>query len=97
MSGFGWRSSTDHNIYALDLETGEKRWTFFTEGPVRFAPAIKRKHVYAVSDDGHLYCLDADKLLNELKIETASMYDGMAAANRKIFISLKNGKVVCWQ
>ena len=37
------------------------------------------------------------KLLKELKLETASIYDGMAAANGKIFISLKNGKVVCWQ
>ncbi|MFC1497596.1 PQQ-binding-like beta-propeller repeat protein, partial [Verrucomicrobiota bacterium] len=53
-------SSTDHKIYALDLKTGEERWAFFTEGPVRFAPVFKGKHVYSVSDDGYLYCLNAD-------------------------------------
>ena len=35
------------------------QWTWQTEGPVRFAPAIANGRVYAVSDDGHLYCLDA--------------------------------------
>lgn len=33
-------SSVDNKIYAIDAKTGEVRWTFFTEGPVRFAPSI---------------------------------------------------------
>src|SRR5262245_59101628 len=31
-------SSTDHQLYALEAATGNVRWTFFTEGPVRFEP-----------------------------------------------------------
>jgi len=52
-------SPNDGSVAAFDAETGEERWRFFTEGPVRFAPAVWRGKVYAGSDDGHLYCLDA--------------------------------------
>ncbi len=57
MAFFG--SSADHKVYAIDLQTGTERWTFYTEGPVRFAPVVRDGRVYAASDDGHLYCLQA--------------------------------------
>jgi len=50
-------SSADGTITALDAATGSLRWQFATEGPVRFAPAIWKDRLFAVSDDGHLYCL----------------------------------------
>jgi outer membrane protein assembly factor BamB len=53
-------SSADDKVYALDSITGNERWTFFTEGPVRFAPYISNDKVYAASDDGYVYCLSAD-------------------------------------
>ena len=52
-------SSADDKIYCLDATTGEQRWTFFTEGPVRLAPTIAEGRVFVGSDDGHAYCLDA--------------------------------------
>ncbi len=52
-------SSADHKVYALDANTGREKWSFFTDGPVRFAPAVWKDRVFAVSDDGHLYCLSA--------------------------------------
>jgi len=51
-------SSSDHAIHSLDLDTGEPRWRFFAEGPVRLAPAVYGGKVYASSDDGAVYCLD---------------------------------------
>ena len=51
-------SSADHKVYALDLASGEERWHFYTEGPIRFAPVIVGERVYVASDDGHLYCLE---------------------------------------
>ncbi len=52
-------SSSDNKVYALDGETGAIRWEFYTEGPVRLAPAVWKGKVYAGSDDGKVYCLDA--------------------------------------
>lgn len=52
-------SSVDHKIYALDAATGKEKWHFFTGGPVRYAPTIADGRVYAGSDDGYAYCLNA--------------------------------------
>ena len=46
-------------LTALDAQTGEELWTFFTEGPVRVPPAGHDGKVYFCSDDGFLYCVDA--------------------------------------
>lgn len=60
-------SSTDDQIHAIDSKTGREKWTFFTAGPVRFAPVVWKDKLFAVSDDGYLYCLSAadGKLINK--------------------------------
>ena len=50
-------SSADDKVVAIDAESGKLRWTFFTGGPVRFAPVAWFGRVFAVSDDGHLYAI----------------------------------------
>jgi outer membrane protein assembly factor BamB/SAM-dependent methyltransferase len=52
-------NSSDCTVYALDAKTGKEAWTFVTDGPVRFAPAVWQDRLFVVSDDGHLYCLGA--------------------------------------
>jgi len=52
-------SSADDRIVALDAATGAERWSYVTGGPVRLAPTVFGGRVYAGSDDGYLYCLDA--------------------------------------
>ena len=52
-------SSVDNGIHAVDARTGVQSWTYFTEGPVRLAPTVADGRVYAGSDDGLVYCLDA--------------------------------------
>jgi outer membrane protein assembly factor BamB len=47
-------------VVALDLSTGAEVWTFFTGGPVRLPPVCWQGKVYITSDDGHLYCVNAD-------------------------------------
>ena len=50
-------SSRNDRVTALDTRTGQEKWRFYADGPVRFAPVVWDKKVYFVSDDGYLYCL----------------------------------------
>ena len=50
-------SSADCRVYAIDAWTGREKWTYPTDGPVRFAPAVWKNRLFVVSDDGYLYCL----------------------------------------
>ncbi|OAI54042.1 hypothetical protein AYO44_03935 [Planctomycetaceae bacterium SCGC AG-212-F19] len=53
-------SARNDTLTALDTRSGAEKWVFQTNGPVRFAPAAWDGKVYFVSDDGHLYCLEAE-------------------------------------
>jgi outer membrane protein assembly factor BamB/ubiquinone/menaquinone biosynthesis C-methylase UbiE len=50
-------TSADCRVIARDAVTGAERWSFYTNGPVRFAPAVWKDRIFAASDDGSLYCL----------------------------------------
>lgn len=54
-------SSFSDSLHAYDTRNGAERWRFFADGPMRLAPAVANGRVYAVSDDGCLYCLDAER------------------------------------
>ncbi|OGV70791.1 MAG: hypothetical protein A3K19_19130 [Lentisphaerae bacterium RIFOXYB12_FULL_65_16] len=53
-------ASLQDTVTAYDAETGAEQWMFVTGGPVRFAPAVWQGRVFVASDDGFLYCLDAN-------------------------------------
>ncbi|MFQ5810911.1 MAG: PQQ-binding-like beta-propeller repeat protein, partial [Armatimonadota bacterium] len=52
-------SSAENKVYALDAATGDVRWTVFTGGAVRLAPAVWNGRVYFGADDGCVYCVQA--------------------------------------
>ena len=52
-------SPKNHSVTAIDVVAGTRKWRFFTDGPVRFAPVFSNGNVYFGSDDGCMYCLDA--------------------------------------
>ncbi|MFC1717422.1 PQQ-binding-like beta-propeller repeat protein [Candidatus Poribacteria bacterium] len=54
-------SSASDRMVALDTETGEERWSFYVGGPVRLPPVAHNGKVYFISDDGYLYCVDAQQ------------------------------------
>jgi len=47
-------------LISLDAETGKERWRSYVNGPVRLPAAAAEGRVYITSDDGYLYCIDAD-------------------------------------
>ena len=50
-------SSSEDKVVAIDAGSGKLRWTFFTGGPVRFAPAAWRDRIFVAGDDGYLYAI----------------------------------------
>ncbi len=53
-------SMVSDRVTAYDTRTGEEKWRFYTEGPVRFAPVAYQDKLYFVCDDGYLYCLQSE-------------------------------------
>ena len=53
-------SNRNDTVTALDTRTGQTKWCFYADGPVRFAPVAWQGKAYFVSDDGCLYCVNAD-------------------------------------
>jgi len=47
-------------LLALDIATGRELWRFYADGPVRLPPVAWQGKVYFVSDDGFLYCVNAE-------------------------------------
>jgi len=54
-------SMVTDSVTALDTETGRAKWVFYADGPVRLAPVAWQGNVYFISDDGHLYCVEAEE------------------------------------
>lgn len=47
-------------LVAIDTATGKELWSFFTDAPVRLPPVGWQGRVLFTSDDGRLYCVDAE-------------------------------------
>ena len=52
-------SSVDDAVHCLHAGTGEEKWAFYTDAPVRLPPSWHNGKVYFGSDDGYAYCVDA--------------------------------------
>lgn len=58
-------------LMALDANTGRELWSFVTEAPVRLPPVGWQNRVYFCSDDGFLYCVNAEDGTLEWKFSGA--------------------------
>lgn len=57
--GVVYIGSGDHNVYALDVETGTLKWKFKTGDVVHASPAVANGTVFIGSWDSNFYALDA--------------------------------------
>jgi serine/threonine protein kinase len=49
--------SYDHNLYALDLETGNFKWKYATEGGISGRPAVREDSIILGSEDHRLHAV----------------------------------------
>jgi eukaryotic-like serine/threonine-protein kinase len=66
-----YAGSTDGNLYAVNLATGDQRWKFATEARITSSPATERGTVYFSSYDGKFYAVDASTGKLKWKFQTA--------------------------
>ncbi|MFP6763515.1 MAG: PQQ-binding-like beta-propeller repeat protein, partial [Planctomycetaceae bacterium] len=79
-------SSRNDSVTAVDLKTGQQRWRFFADGPVRFAPLVYQGKVYFGADDGALYCLDAGTGLQQWRFTAAPTARKVIGSERVISV-----------
>ena len=77
-------SMNNDSITAYETESGREIWRYVTGGPVRFAPVVYKSKVYAASDDGHLYCLDAKDGALVWRFQAAPDHDKVLGNERLI-------------
>jgi len=58
-NGFVYVGSHDHNVYALNADTGTKIWNYTTASVVYSSPTVTNGIVYVGSDDHNVYALNA--------------------------------------
>ena len=51
--------SSDSNVYALNIESGEQEWSYKTGGSIHTSPAIYENSLVIGSWDSKIYCIDA--------------------------------------
>jgi outer membrane protein assembly factor BamB len=70
--GLVYFGSGDHNVYALDSQTGALRWKFATGDVVHASPAVSNGVVYIGSWDRNMYALDASTGAERWRFQTGN-------------------------
>ena len=84
--------SHDHNIYAVNLATGDENWSYETEGVVAGKPLLVNGMVVAGSFDKNLYALDARDGSVRWRFEGGNWFWAGAVSNgRTIFAPNMDG------
>ncbi|GEM_PF-1600590 len=85
-NGLVYVGSFDENMYALNMFTGQKIWSY-PAGDFHPAPAVANKIVYGITSEANIYALDATQ---GTKIWNYSIYDGGDTAQQPYF-AISNG------
>ena len=82
----------DHNMYAIDANTGKLKWSFKTDGPITSSPALWNRTLYFGSEDGTFYAVNIDTHKLRWKYRTdGPIYSSPAIAERMVFFGSTDG------
>lgn len=76
--GLVFVGSSDANVYAIDLASGNRVWAYRTGGDVEAGPCVVDGSVYIGSSDRHLYAFDANSGAFKWKYKTGGKILGSA-------------------
>lgn len=62
--------SSDGNVYALNVNTGQLKWKFETKGSIHCSPVLYKNTVYIGSWDANLYAIDIETGKEHWRFET---------------------------
>ncbi|MEK6247074.1 MAG: PQQ-like beta-propeller repeat protein, partial [Planctomycetales bacterium] len=79
-------SAQTDSVTAIDTQTGEEKWQFFAEAPIRFAPVASGDRLYFGADDGCMYCVRADEGSLIWKFDTASSVRNVLGNDRLVSV-----------
>jgi outer membrane protein assembly factor BamB len=84
----------DHNVYALNANTGHKLWSYATRyGEVDSSPAVANGVVY-VASGGHVYALNASTGAKLWSYTTGSRVESSpAVTNGIVYVGSDDGNV----
>jgi len=85
---------SDNKLFAVNLQSHQKRWEFETEGTVSSSPALVDTTIYVGSEDGRLYAVDAatgEKLWDI--ITGGKITSSPAVADGTVYISSHDGNL----
>ena len=63
-------ASTDKNVYALDVFTGDTKWVFPTGAPVKQEPLVADDDIYVVNDEGNMSEIDVATGMSRWTVST---------------------------
>lgn len=77
-------ANTKGEVYALDLDKGNKKWAFMTGGKIYSTPVVSGKYLVVGSADGFVYCLNADTGKELWKYKTDKAVLGSPIINKGV-------------
>ncbi len=71
-NGTVYFGSDDEHLYAVDIQTGQEKWRFKTDGEVNVPSAVADGTVFFGSNDDYLYAVDTESGQEKWRFETDS-------------------------
>ncbi|MDO8737067.1 MAG: PQQ-like beta-propeller repeat protein, partial [Thermoleophilia bacterium] len=83
-------------FYALDANTGEKKWEFVADRPILVSPVVSSAMVLFGSEDGNFHSLDSASGTEKWRIETGRGINTVATVfNDLVFFTNRKGSIYC--